>query len=137
MSESKTLDRLILADVLLALLSVAWSAAAAPPRPSGLAFILWMLVCATTVGAWIGLLRRLRPARTLYAASWLGYLGRWFAAITGADPSEPTDWRIWSAAAVVGALLNFVTWGFAWGAARRAEPAQGDVERDFWRTMVK
>ncbi|HWN40072.1 MAG TPA: hypothetical protein VNP02_16335, partial [Gammaproteobacteria bacterium] len=70
-------------------------------------------------------------------ASWLGYLGRWFAAITGADPSEPTDWRIWSAAAVVGALLNFVTWGLAWGAARRAEPVQGDVERDFWRTMVK
>lgn len=74
MSESKTLDRLILADVLLAALSVAWSTAAAPPRPSGLAFILWILVCATTVGAWIGLLRRLRPARAMYAASWLGYL---------------------------------------------------------------
>jgi len=74
MSESKTLDRLILADVLLAALSVAWSAAAAPPRPSGLAFILWILVCTTTVAAWIGLLRRVRPARALYAASWIGYL---------------------------------------------------------------
>ncbi|HEY3516776.1 MAG TPA: hypothetical protein VGL98_06975, partial [Gammaproteobacteria bacterium] len=70
-------------------------------------------------------------------ASWLGYLGRWLAAISGADPSEPTDWRIWVAAAVVGALLNFVTWGLAWAAARRAEPSRGDVEREFWRTMVK
>ena len=48
-------------------------------------------------------------------ASWLGYLGTWLAAITGADPSEPTDWRMWSAAAVVGALLNFVTWGLRVG----------------------
>src|SRR5262245_9631214 len=55
-------------------------------------------------------------------ASWLGYLGPWFAAITSADPSEPTDWRIWSAAAVVGAILNFITWGLAWAAARRVEP---------------
>ena len=50
---------------------------------------------------------------------------------------------------VVGALLNFITWGLAWAAARRAEPPQrrrpaeraessrAEVERDFWLTMVK
>jgi len=75
-------------------------------------------------------------------ASWLGYLGRWFAAIWGADPTAPTNWRIWVAAAALGALLNFVTWALAWVVARRAEPSRtelsrGAVEREFWVTMVK
>lgn len=74
MASSKTLDRLILADVLLAAISVAWSSRSAAPPPAGLTFATWILVCASTVAAWIGLLFRLKAARALYAASWAGYL---------------------------------------------------------------
>lgn len=74
MSDPKILDRLILADVLLAAASLSWSTLSEAPRPSGIGFLLWITVCAATVAAWIGLLHRLRPARALYAASWLGYL---------------------------------------------------------------
>jgi len=103
MSESKALDRLILADVLLAALSVAWSAAAAPPRPSGLAFILWILVCATTVAAWIGLLRRLRPARALYAASWIGYLA--LVGLRGGAAGSSVDAVLDLATGLVGGMI--------------------------------
>lgn len=103
MRDSKILDRLILADVLLAVLSVAWSAAATPPRPSGLAFMLWMLVCATTVGAWIGLLSRLRPARALYAASWLGYLA--LVGLRGAAPGSSIDAVLDLATGLVGGMI--------------------------------
>jgi hypothetical protein len=103
MTESKTLDRLIMADVLLALLSVAWSAAAEPPRPSGPAFVLWILVCATTVGAWIGLLSRLRPARALYAASWLGYLA--LVGLRGGGAGSSIDALLDLAAGLVGGMI--------------------------------
>ena len=56
------------------MISVAWSSHSAAPPPAGLPFVIWILVCATTVAAWIGLLYRLKAARALYAASWAGYL---------------------------------------------------------------
>ncbi|HEX7238161.1 MAG TPA: patatin-like phospholipase family protein [Gammaproteobacteria bacterium] len=69
-------------------------------------------------------------------ASWLGYLGPWLAAISGGDPNTPTDLRTWAAAAVVGALLNVVTWVLALIAAWRSG-RRGGVERTFWTTMIK
>ncbi|HEY2796436.1 MAG TPA: hypothetical protein VGK26_00980 [Thermoanaerobaculia bacterium] len=68
------LDRLILADVAIAVVSMAASTASGTPPPHGLAFVLWLAVCASTVAAWILLLWRFRAARALYAASWAGYL---------------------------------------------------------------
>jgi hypothetical protein len=72
-------------------------------------------------------------------ASWLGYLATWLASLTGADPRASADWQTWAAAAVVGALLNFLTWLLAWASARtaRTERPWGYVERDFWKTMIK
>ncbi len=46
---------------------------------------LWVLVCGTTVVAWIGLLQRLRAGRALYAASWVGYLALVALRAGGAD----------------------------------------------------
>ena len=70
------LDRLILADVALAVLSIAAGAASGTPPPHGSVFVfgLWMAVCIGTVGAWILLFLRFRAGRVLYAASWAGYL---------------------------------------------------------------
>lgn len=84
MKESKALDALILADFLLGLSSVIADAvfgsslAAAGTRrwtvSGNLVFGLWLAVCAATVVAWVGLLYRIKPARALYAASWLAYI---------------------------------------------------------------
>jgi hypothetical protein len=74
MAPSRLLDRLILADLFLAVLSIVSSSVSAAPRPTGVAFLLWLGVCAATVAAWIGLAWRIRPARVVYAAAWLGYL---------------------------------------------------------------
>jgi hypothetical protein len=70
----KLLDRLILADLFLAVVSIVSSSVSPAPRPNGVALVLWLGVCAATVAAWIGLAWRIRPARIVYAAAWLGYL---------------------------------------------------------------
>ncbi len=62
---------LILADVVLCLVSVA----GAEPALTPLLGALWLFVVGSTVVAWVGLLWRLRAARTLYLVSWLAYLG--------------------------------------------------------------
>jgi hypothetical protein len=61
---------LILADVLLSLVSIA----GAEPPPGRLPGLVWLFVVGSTLAAWMGLLWRLRAARTLYLVSWLAYL---------------------------------------------------------------
>jgi hypothetical protein len=85
-NNAKTLEALILADIAVSVLSAVSDAVFGQPAPAGprgaggwappgdLSFALWIAVCAGTVLAWIGLLNLLRAARTLYAASWIGYL---------------------------------------------------------------
>jgi len=73
-SNPRLLDRLILADLFLAVVSMVTASVSPAPRPQGAAFVLWIAVCAATVAAWIGLAWRYRPARIVYAAAWLGYL---------------------------------------------------------------
>ena len=103
MNTWKTLDRLILADFLVGVCSLIWSARSASPGSSRPAFVLWVLVCAATVVAWVGLLYRLRPARTLYAASWLGYLA-WVAA-RGATVTLPFGTVLDLATGLVGGMI--------------------------------
>ena len=103
MNTSRTLDRLILADFLVGVFSLIWSVRFASPRPPGPAFVLWILVCAATVVAWVGLLYRLRPARTLYAASWLGYLA--WVAVRGATAASPVGTVLDLATGLVGGMI--------------------------------
>ena len=103
MNTPRTLDRLILADFLVGVCSLIWSDRFASPRPSGPAFYLWILIVAATVGAWFGLLYRLKPARTLYAASWLGYLV--LVAVRGGTASSPIGTLLDLATGLVGGMI--------------------------------
>jgi hypothetical protein len=103
MSESKTLDRLILADLLVAVLSLSLSSLSPSPDLSRAATVLWFLVAAATVGAWVGLLFRVREARALYAASWLGYLA--LAAVRGTGTGSSIDAVLDLATGLVGRMI--------------------------------
>jgi hypothetical protein len=99
------LDRLILADVALAVLSIAASAASGTPPPHGsvFAFGLWMAVCIGTVGAWILLFLRFRAGRVLYAASWAGYLA--VIALRGGIATGAVDSILDLATGLVGGMI--------------------------------
>jgi len=101
----KVLDRLILADVALAVLSIAASAASGTPPPHGpaLVFGLWIAVCASTVAAWILLLLRFRAGRVLYAASWAGYLA--VVALRGGVGNGALDGLLDLATGLVGGMI--------------------------------
>jgi hypothetical protein len=103
MSNSKTLDRLILADFLLAVVSLGWSALAPPPSPSQFAFVVWITVCSATVVSWVGLLYRIKPARTLYALSWLGYLA--LVALREGGAASPLSAVLDLATGLVGGMI--------------------------------
>ena len=116
----KILDRLILADLVLSIASLQWSAHQTAPRTSPFVEALWIAVAAATVLSWIGLLYRVRPARLLYAASWLGYLA--FVALRGgATPSAAGSILDLAAGLVGGAILGLVyssEWRGAFGRLR-------------------
>jgi len=112
-NHQKTLETLVLADILLAVLSAVSDAVLGPSPPGGprgaaaasaggwtllgnLSFALWIAVCVGTVLAWIGLLNLLRVARPLYAASWIGYL----ALAASREPAVGT---------AVGSVLDLLT----------------------------
>jgi hypothetical protein len=103
----KILDRLILADVALAVLSIAASAASGTPPPHGstLVFGLWIAVCAGTVAAWILLLLRFRAGRALYAASWAGYLLLRGVALRGGIAPDALDGFLDLATGLVGGMI--------------------------------
>jgi hypothetical protein len=103
MRESRALDGLILADFLLGLVSLAWSAGHPAPHPSPLSSALWIAVCAATILAWVGLLYRIEAARALYAASWLGYLA-WIA-VRGAAIGSPLGSVLDLATGLVGGMI--------------------------------
>ena len=111
----KILDRLILADLVLSIASLQWSASHPGPRPSTLLEALWIAVAATTVLSWIGLLYRVRPARLLYAASWLGYLA--FVALRGAVAPSAAGSILDLAAGLVGGLILGVVFSSEWRGA--------------------
>ena len=108
----KILDRLILADLVLSIASLQWSAYHPAPRPSPLAEALWIAVAASTVLSWIGLLYRVRPARLLYAASWLGYLA--FVALRGGGTPSATGSILDLATGLVGGLILGVVSSSDW-----------------------
>jgi len=99
------LDRLILADVALAVASIAASAVSGTPplHGSALVFGLWMAVCAGTVGAWILLFLRFRAGRVLYAASWAGYLA--VIALRGGGATSALDGVLDLATGLVGGMI--------------------------------
>ena len=88
MRDARILDRLILSDLLVTVLSLSWSARHPGATPSPAVEALWVAVAVGTVLAWIGLLYRIRSARELYAASWVGYLA--FVALRGAGTPSAT-----------------------------------------------
>lgn len=84
-------------------------AAEAVPRGPGdtVLFALWVAIVATTVLAWIGLLNLLRPARTIYLASWCTYL--LYVVLTGPTVMTPFGSVLATAMALVGgAILGLV-----------------------------
>lgn len=92
MTSERALRFLILAECVLAILTLAGEPALEPSLPAALrAWLavhrsaatgagetlltaLWLGVVAATVVAWVGLLCMLRAARPLYLGAWLGYL---------------------------------------------------------------
>jgi hypothetical protein len=103
MTDPRTLDRLILADVVVAAVSLAWCAVSPSPARPGPAVVLWTLVAASTVVAWVGLLSRVREARALYAASWLGYLA--LVAVRGSGAGSSVDAVLDLATGLVGGMI--------------------------------
>jgi hypothetical protein len=99
----KILDRLILADVVIAIASLQWSAHHPGNRPSTFVEGLWIAVAASTALSWIGLFYRVRSARTLYAASWVGYLA--VVALRGGAPSSELGTILDLAAGLVGGMI--------------------------------
>ncbi|HEY1249612.1 MAG TPA: hypothetical protein VGH97_00395 [Thermoanaerobaculia bacterium] len=109
-SNPKLLDRLILADLALAVASIVTSSASPAQRPHGAAFLLWLGVCAATVLAWIGLAWRYRPARVVYAAAWLGYLALVALRAGGAaSTASPFDGVLDLATGLVGGMILAVS----------------------------
>jgi hypothetical protein len=108
----KILDRLILADLVLSIASLQWSAHHPGPRSSPFVETLWIAVAAATVLSWIGLLYRVRPARVLYAVSWLGYLA--FVALRGGVTTSATGSTLDLAAGLVGGLILGLVYSSEW-----------------------
>jgi hypothetical protein len=91
MKQEKVLSVLILSEFVLGMLANISYYSLEPlmpaswrtyPAPDGIAafrfsamllYALWIVVLATTIIAWIGLLNLVRAARPLYLASWVGY----------------------------------------------------------------
>ena len=96
MNESRILDRLILADLCVSAAALRWSSLLQSPKPPAPITILWVTVCAATAVSWIGLLSRIRVARVLYAATWVGYLA--LVIVRGETATSP-----------VGTLLDLLT----------------------------
>lgn len=120
MNNPRTLSTLILADILVTVSSAVWDAAlgtspAAEPAaaarigagawtlPGNLGFALWIAVCVGTVLAWIGLLNHLKEARSLYAASWVGYLA--LAALREPAVASPVGSVLDLSAGLVGGMI--------------------------------
>ena len=123
----RVLDRLILADVALAVLSIAASAASGTPPSHGSAFVfgLWLAVCAGTAGAWILLLLRFRAGRVLYAASWAGYLA--VVVLRGGVRASAVDGLLDLATGLVGGMILALVYSPElrdWPGRAEAQPAR-------------
>ena len=125
MNNRRTLEALILADVLVSVLSAVWDAVlgrilpadlrgavasgtAGWTLPANLSLALWIGVCAGTVLSWIGLANLLRVARPLYAASWIGYLA--LAALRGTGVGSPIGSALDLLAGLVGGMILAVVY---------------------------
>jgi hypothetical protein len=87
MKQKRVLGILILSEFVLGVLATICYRILEPSLPASLRIYtaessrlydalltsLWIAVVVTTILAWIGLLNLVKPARSLYLASWLGY----------------------------------------------------------------
>jgi len=116
----RILGALILCDLVLGIATMVTEKVSAPflpeplrayvaaPGPGGWILVaLWVAIIVTTVLAWIGLLNLLRPARTIYLASWCAYL--LYVVLTGPTVMTPFGSVLDTAMALVGgAILGLV-----------------------------
>ena len=125
MRHERILGVLVVCDLVLGIAAIVTEKASEPFLPAGLRsyldaaeavphgpgdtvlFALWVAIIVATVLGWIGLLNLLRPARTIYLASWCAYL--LYLALTGPTVMTPFGFVLDTAMTLVGgAILGLV-----------------------------